>query len=89
MEGLLKVHVEFLDGRPAQDEEMPANYPPGKEKEACMQLLAAINMTGGIMHFEPDGITLLPLNTIKSLKITAPSVVIGSAADLPPKKLVL
>ncbi len=28
----LRVHIEYLDGRPAEDQEMPARYEPGQEK---------------------------------------------------------
>jgi hypothetical protein len=82
MNGLLRIRVEFLDGRPGVDDEIPADYPPSKEQEACMQLLAAINNSGGLVHFEADGLQFFPIGTIKSIKITAPAVVIASGGGL-------
>lgn len=79
---VLKVLVEFIDGREPITEEMPVTFPPGKEVEACMKLLSQINLVGGIMHFLDDGISLIPLQTIKLLTITAPSVVSSDLGEL-------
>ena len=82
----LKVHVEYLDGRPAEDHEMPVNYPPGQEKSACMQLLAAINSIGLIL-FDNDAVTLIPISSMKSVKVLAPSVILADATALSRVKL--
>lgn len=86
MQGELKVHIEFLDpNRPAQDETMKVDYPPGHAKQACVQLLAQINMTNGIMKFleeGDEGIFFIPLAQVKTLKITAPAIVTANAADM-------
>jgi hypothetical protein len=82
MEGILTVHVEFKDGRTPLDEKLPMNYPAGAEQKACMMTLAGINSAGGVLHFDKDGIELTPMSEIKSIKITAPSVVLGSSLDI-------
>lgn len=84
MEGILTVHIEFKDGRTPLDEKLPMNYPSGAEHKACMMALAAINSAGGILHFDVNEIEFTPMSEIKSIKITAPSVVIGSSLDINP-----
>jgi len=82
MESSLKISVEFLDGRPPEYREFPSKHAPGQEKQACMQMIAAINATGGIMDFEENGVTLLPISTIKSIKIAASTIALAGTADL-------
>jgi hypothetical protein len=77
----LKIHIEYLDGRPAEDQEMPARYAPGEEKVAVMQMLGAIN-TMGVIIFDADGATLIPISSIKSVKVSVPSVVTANTGDL-------
>jgi len=55
---LLKVHIEYLDGRPSEDQDMPANYGPGQEK------------------------AVIPISSIKSVRVTVPSVVVANSGDL-------
>ena len=82
MEGILTVHVEFKDGRAPLDEKLPMNYPAGAEHKACMMALAGINAAGGILHFDVNELEFTPMSEIKSIKITAPSVVLGSSLDI-------
>lgn len=82
MNSELKVHVEFLDGRPAQDETMNCDIPPGQEQKACIQLLASINATNGLMRFTANGISFLPLTTIKSIDITTAAVLTANIGDM-------
>jgi len=82
MEGILNVHVEFKDGRTPLDEKLPMNYPAGSEQKACMMALAGINGVGGIMHFDTNEVDFTPMSEIKAIKITAPSVVLGSSLDI-------
>ncbi len=77
----LRVHIEYLDGRPAEDQEMPARYELGQEKAAVMQMLGAINAMGVIV-FDNDGATLIPIQSIKSVKVTVPSVLTAPADAL-------
>ena len=51
--------------------------------KAALMALAGINGTGGVMHFDDDTVEFIPMHNIRSIKITAPSVVIGSALDIP------
>ena len=82
---MLKVHVEFLDGRTPEDHETPINYNPGQEKQACMQLLIAINSAGGVVDFNPDGtIEMLPITTVKKLTIAAPSIIVPPSGIVVP-----
>jgi hypothetical protein len=78
----LNVHVVFKDERQDLDEKLPTNYAPGGEQKACMQALAMLQATGGIMHFEKDGIEWVPMDNVFSIKITAPEVVSATMADL-------
>jgi hypothetical protein len=80
MQGL-KVFVEYLDGSTSEDE-IPVSYAPGQEHQACIRLLGAINSTGGLMLFEKDGITLRPFAAMRSIKITAPTIVGADVLDL-------
>lgn len=89
MQGSLKVKLDFIDGRPSEFDEIPGEYPAGKETTACVQLLASINAMGGIMHFIDGGITFVPLCTLKLLTITAPTVQLASASDLPSGSLLV
>lgn len=83
MQGTLKVTAEFLDGRPNLERELPCEYPAGAEQVACIKLLAQINATGGIMDIVADGVTLVPISTIKLLVIKAPSSIqAANLADL-------
>ncbi len=77
----LLVHIEYLDGRPAEDQQMPAHFEPGQEKAAVMQMLGAINSIGVII-FDNDGATLIPIQSIKSVKVTVPSVLTAPASAL-------
>jgi hypothetical protein len=80
--GYLNVTAEFLDGRPNLEVKMAADYPVGKEPEACFKMLASINMMGGIIDILSDGVSLLPLNSIKKLTVQCPAVHGASMADL-------
>jgi hypothetical protein len=82
MEGILNVRVEFKDGRTPLDEKLPMNYAPGQEQKACLMALAGINGVGGIMHCAMNEVDFTPMSEIKSIKITAPSVVLGSSLDI-------
>ena len=77
--GMIKIHVEFLDGRKPEVHETPLNFPPGQEKQAVLQVLAGINAMGGVLDFETDGVSLTPISTIKLLKVTA-----EAASIIPP-----
>ena len=77
----LDVHIEYLDGRPAEDQQMPARFEPGQEKAAVMQMLGAINSIG-VVVFEDNGATLIPIQSIKSVKVTVPSVLTAPASAL-------
>jgi len=83
MQGFLKIHVEFNDAlRSPIDDDFPANFAPGQEKQACLQLLAAMNATGGHLLFVDGGLVFTPFSAIKELKITAPSIVGADLSDL-------
>jgi hypothetical protein len=82
MEGKLKLHIEFLDGRPDYDEDIPMTYPPGAETAAAMKLLADFNMMGGLLKAEPNEVSLVPIATMKLVKVTVGSIVTGNAYDL-------
>jgi hypothetical protein len=84
MQGILKVYVEFLDGRQPEEQEIPADITPGKEAQACMQLLAGITAIGGVMIFDKTSVELTPISTIKKLTITAPSVVLAGGGLVTP-----
>ena len=89
----LDIHIEYIDGRPAEDQQMPARFEPGQEKAAVMQMLGAINAMGVIV-FDNDGATLIPLSSIKSVKVTVPSVIAAPASalaafDMQPKRVTI
>lgn len=78
----LEVLVEFLDGREPLKRTMPVQFPAGKEQAACMQLLAAINQTGGLLDFDETSCSLIPISTMKQLHIKAPAVALADLGDL-------
>ncbi len=82
MQAKLNVTIEFLDGRPNMEVQMGADYPAGAEVQACLKLLAQINMTGGIMEFLPNGLALIPMSSIKKITIEAPAIQGADALDL-------
>jgi butyrate kinase len=82
MQTKLKVTVAYLDGRPDTVDEMPADIPAGAEQNACLQLLGAINATGGLMQYIENGISIVPLHTIKKLTITSSSIAGANLSDL-------
>ncbi len=80
----ITVHIAFRDGRPPWDEKINMNYPTGRERDACVQMLASINATNGVLRFLDDetGIEFVPLTEVKSLKITAPVIALANSDDL-------
>jgi len=74
MEGSVNVCVEFLDGRPNMEVKMGAAFPVGQEMQACLKMLAQINMAGGILEFLADGVALIPLASIKKLTLSVPAI---------------
>jgi hypothetical protein len=82
MKGLLKVHVEFTDGRPAFDHDMPVEYPLGKEREACCQLLNVMQATGGILALGDKSIEWTPMELVSKIKITAPAIIEADNFDV-------
>jgi hypothetical protein len=82
MEGQVLVDVEYLDGRPNESLALPAKYSPGEEQKICMHILASINAAGGILEFLENGLSLIPMSSIKKLTLHAPSVVGANLADL-------
>ncbi len=82
MEGKLTLRIEFLDGRPDHNEAVAVTYPPGAETNACMKLLADINMMGGLLKCERNSVSLVPISTMKKVEVSASTVVTGDALDL-------
>jgi len=78
----IRVHVEFKDGRPAQDEVLLADIPVGQEKTACIQVLAGFNATRGLMTFVDGGLHFVPMDEIKSIDIKVPSIIGAGVGDL-------
>ncbi len=80
----ITVHIEFRDGKTPWDEKINMNYPTGRERDACVQVLAGINATNGVMRFLDDetGVEFVPLTEVKSLKITAPVIALANSGDL-------
>jgi hypothetical protein len=82
MQTKLKVAAEYLDGRPDTVDEIPCEIPAGAEQAACLKLLGAINATGGLMQYIDNGISIVPLQTVKRLTITASSIAGANLSDL-------
>ncbi len=81
----ITVHIAFRDGRPPWDEKINMNYPTGRERDACVQMLASITPTNnGVWRFLDDetGIEFVPLTEVKSIKITAPVIALANSDDL-------
>jgi hypothetical protein len=78
----LEVLIDFIDGRPSESREIPVQFRPGQEKQACAQLLSMINATGGVLDFGDSEVSLLPLASIKKITVKAPLIVGGNLCDL-------
>lgn len=82
MQGVFVLTIEFLDGRPPQEVPMPLLFPDNEQGNVCMKLLASINMTGGILEYGDGEVTLLPLHTLKSIKVKEPVLSTATLGEL-------
>ena len=78
----LEVLIDFIDGRPSEKREIPAQFNLGQEMQASAQLLAAMSSTGGVLDFGANSVSFIPMATIKKLTVSVPLVISSNLCDL-------